>query len=131
MLATTTGLEAATASIAPVPGGKIASKRSTPYMPRLERVKVPDSIKARKIPTVLVDYAHTPDGLKNALKACRPFSKGKLICVFGCGGDRDVGKRSLMGQIAAEFSDYIFLTSDNPRSEDPQKILNAGRHVTK
>ncbi len=90
---------------------------------RMERVVVvepPDSV---RLPTVLVDYAHTPDGLKNALIASRSFVRGDLICVFGCGGDRDRGKRSQMGLVASELADRLVLTSDNPRTEDPQEII--------
>ena len=74
-------------------------------------------------PLVIVDYAHTPDGLQKALIASRSLKKNKLICVFGCGGDRDKGKRSKMGEVAAKFSDYIVVTSDNPRQEDPKEII--------
>ena len=74
-------------------------------------------------PLVIVDYAHTPDGLQNALIASRSLTKKKLICVFGCGGDRDKGKRSKMGEVAAKFADYIVVTSDNPRQEDPKEII--------
>ncbi len=73
---------------------------------------------------VLVDYAHTPDALKQVLKALRPGVSGELITVFGCGGDRDSGKRSVMGRIACEGSDRVVVTSDNPRSEEPQAIID-------
>ncbi|MCQ2739086.1 MAG: UDP-N-acetylmuramoyl-L-alanyl-D-glutamate--2,6-diaminopimelate ligase [bacterium] len=76
-------------------------------------------------PAVIVDYAHTPDGLKNVLKAARQITpeNAKLICIFGCGGDRDTTKRPKMGSIAEQLADKIIVTSDNPRSEDPQQII--------
>lgn len=74
-------------------------------------------------PLLVVDYAHTPDALEKSLKAVRPYCKGKLYCVFGCGGDRDAGKREQMGAIAEALSDHIVLTNDNPRSESPEAII--------
>ena len=72
----------------------------------------------------IVDYAHAPDGLENVLKTIREFAKGRVITVFGCGGDRDRSKRPIMGRIAANYSDYTVVTSDNPRTEDPQAIMD-------
>lgn len=73
--------------------------------------------------TVIVDYAHTPDSLVNILITAREITQGKIITVFGCGGDRDRTKRPLMGKVAAQYSDFCFITSDNPRTEDPLKII--------
>jgi UDP-N-acetylmuramoyl-L-alanyl-D-glutamate--2,6-diaminopimelate ligase len=88
---------------------------------RMEVVKAD----ARNKPTVVVDYAHTPDALSKALSAAREHCEGALWCVFGCGGDRDAGKRPVMGAIADELADQIIVTDDNPRSEDPQ-VITAG-----
>ncbi|MCR4430052.1 MAG: UDP-N-acetylmuramoyl-L-alanyl-D-glutamate--2,6-diaminopimelate ligase [Tepidanaerobacteraceae bacterium] len=73
--------------------------------------------------TVIVDYSHTPDGLENVLRTIKSFASGRIITVFGCGGDRDHTKRPMMGGIASKLSDYCILTSDNPRSEDPEAII--------
>jgi UDP-N-acetylmuramoyl-L-alanyl-D-glutamate--2,6-diaminopimelate ligase len=73
--------------------------------------------------TVLIDYAHTPDGLENVLRSVRDFCKGRLIAVFGCGGDRDPIKRPIMGRIGVELSDVAIITSDNPRTEEPAAII--------
>ena len=83
---------------------------------RLERVGERDGA------MVIIDYAHKPDALAHVLDALRPYATGKLICVFGCGGDRDRGKRPLMGEIAATKADVVIVTDDNPRSEDPAAI---------
>ena len=95
----------AAAELRPVPG-------------RMERVANDADI------TVVVDYAHTPDSLRQVLVSMRPHTRNRLWCVFGCGGDRDTGKRPLMAQVAEELADKIIVTSDNPRTEDPQKIIN-------
>ncbi len=100
---------AAFPNIQPVPG-------------RMERVSATEAV-ADDV-SVLVDYAHTPDALRAALEAARPYCRGKLWCVFGCGGDRDSGKRAPMGRIAAELSDCAVVTSDNPRTENPQQIVD-------
>ncbi|HXW85418.1 MAG TPA: cyanophycin synthetase, partial [Candidatus Binataceae bacterium] len=84
---------------------------------RMEAVRAGDRV------TVLVDYAHKPDALEAVLRTVRRMCKGRVICVFGCGGDRDPGKRPIMGRLAAELADLAIVTSDNPRSEDPLAII--------
>lgn len=74
--------------------------------------------------TAVVDYAHSPDALENALIACREHCQGNLWVVFGCGGDRDIGKRAVMGKIAEQYADHVVITNDNPRSEQPEAIAN-------
>ncbi len=82
-----------------------------------------ESFRKQGKPLVVVDYAHTPDALTQVLKTSRELASGKLICVFGCGGDRDKGKRVEMGQIAEAYADQIILTNDNPRGEDAERII--------
>ena len=77
----------------------------------------------REIP-IMIDYAHSPESLENILQAVKSYTRGKVISVFGCGGDRDPGKRPIMGEISGRIADYTFITSDNPRTEDPQKIVD-------
>jgi len=88
---------------------------------------VPNSLGAH----VLVDYAHSPDGINKTLASVREFTAGRLIVIFGCGGDRDKGKRPIMGRIAGELADYCILTSDNPRTEDPHEIITQIEEGTK
>ena len=76
------------------------------------------------LPLAIVDYAHTPDALDHALRAARAHCEGKLLCVFGCGGDRDRGKRAQMGRVAESLAEVLYITDDNPRSEDPQRIVD-------
>lgn len=95
-----------------------AQLNSAPQVPgRMERIVESPFV-------VLRDYAHTPDALERALQAVRPLTSGRLIVVFGCGGERDHGKRPMMGRIAAEQSDLAIVTSDNPRTEDPEAIID-------
>ena len=89
---------------------------------RLERVGLPGAA-ATALPSVFVDYAHTPDALENVLQTLRALTAGRLICLVGCGGDRDRGKRAVMGTIAGQFADVIVITSDNPRTENPEAII--------
>lgn len=108
-----------------------ANKLGLPMTHILEALKsvkgVPGRVQSFSSPkgySVLVDYAHTPDGLENVLETIKQFAKGRIITVFGCGGDRDNTKRPIMGEVAAAYSDEVIITSDNPRSEDPFTILD-------
>jgi UDP-N-acetylmuramoyl-L-alanyl-D-glutamate--2,6-diaminopimelate ligase len=109
---------AATSALGVPPGAAAAALSAAGQIPgRFEPVDEGQSF------AVLVDYAHTPDSLDNVLRAARRLTEGRLISVFGCGGDRDREKRPLMGRIGAELSDIAVVTSDNPRSEDPEAII--------
>ncbi len=94
----------------------------------ISRVSAPPGrmqmVPAASGPTVYIDYAHSPEALESALRALRPHCRGQLWCVFGCGGDRDAGKRPLMGRIAERLADRVAITNDNPRSESPEAIFN-------
>ena len=72
----------------------------------------------------MIDYAHSPESLENILQAVTGYTRGRVISVFGCGGDRDSGKRPIMGEISGRLADFTIITSDNPRTEDPQKIVD-------
>ena len=92
----------------------------------LENIKVPG--RSEIVPnmrgyTIIVDYAHTPDSLENIIKACKAYTKGNVICVFGCGGDRDTAKRPMMGEISGRLASYTVITTDNPRTEEPEAII--------
>ena len=92
----------------------------------MELVPVPGRMEAfirNGFPPIFVDYSHTPDALLQALHSLKDYCEGRLICVFGCGGDRDKGKRPVMGAVAEEYADMVYLTSDNPRNEAPEKII--------
>lgn len=107
-----------------------ASQEGIPLEKAVQSLKDSKGVKGRAevVPTnrdstVIIDYAHTPDSLENILKTIKGFAQGRIITVFGCGGDRDKAKRPVMGEIAVKFSDYLIVTSDNPRSENPQEII--------
>ena len=92
-------------------------------MPELQAVSGRMELVSSKMqPQVVVDYAHTPDALEKALQALKPYCEGKLWVIFGCGGNRDSGKRKQMGRIAAQYADNVVITNDNPRFEAPEKI---------
>ena len=92
----------------------------------LENIKVPgrsELVPNNKELSIMIDYAHSPESLQNILQAVKTYTKGRVILVFGCGGDRDKTKRPIMGEIAGRIADYSIVTSDNPRTEDPNMII--------
>ncbi len=106
----------------PLPTALAALEKLRPVAGRMQRVlSNPDAM--IDAPTVIVDFAHTPDALDKVLTALKPLTTGRLICVFGCGGGRDTGKRPLMGAAVAAQADWAIVTSDNPRNEDPEYIV--------
>lgn len=93
----------------------------------LEEVRVPgrsELVNNSKELTIMIDYAHSPESLENILNAVKSYTRGRVISVFGCGGDRDTSKRAIMGEISGRIADFSIITSDNPRTEDPQKIVD-------
>ena len=93
----------------------------------LEEVRVPgrsELVNNKKELTIMIDYAHSPESLENILNAVKSYTRGRVISVFGCGGDRDTTKRPIMGEISGRIADFTIITSDNPRTEDPQKIVD-------
>lgn len=93
----------------------------------LTQVRVPgrsELVNNKKEVPIMIDYAHSPESLQNILQAVKSYTRGKVISVFGCGGDRDSGKRPIMGEISGRIADFTFITSDNPRTEEPEKIID-------
>lgn len=92
----------------------------------LENIKIPgrsELVPNKKELSIMIDYAHSPESLQNILSAVKSYTRGRVISVFGCGGDRDKGKRPLMGEISGKIADFTFITTDNPRTEEPEEIV--------
>ena len=92
----------------------------------LAEIKVPgrsEMVPNKKEIPIMIDYAHSPESLQNILSAVKSYTRGRVISVFGCGGDRDKGKRPLMGEISGKIADFTFITTDNPRTEEPEEIV--------
>ena len=93
----------------------------------LEKIKVPgrsEMVENKLEIPIMIDYAHSPESLQNILQAVKSYTRGRVISVFGCGGDRDTRKRPVMGEISGKIADYTIITSDNPRTENPESIVN-------
>ena len=94
----------------------------------MENIKVPgisELVDNKKDLTIMIDYAHSPESLESILTALKAYARGRLICVFGCGGDRDATKRPVMGEISGKVADFTIITSDNPRTEEPNEIIKS------
>ena len=92
----------------------------------LENIKVPgrsELVDNKEELKIMIDYAHTPESLKSILETVKTYTIGRVICVFGCGGDREKNKRPLMGEVSGRLADYTIITSDNPRTEEPEQII--------
>ena len=92
----------------------------------LKEIRVPgrsEMVDNKKEIPIMIDYAHSPESLQNILSAVKSYTRGKVISVFGCGGDRDKSKRPIMGEISGRIADFTFITTDNPRTEDPKQII--------
>lgn len=113
-------------SLAAICVAKKLGIKSEKVIEALSEVRVPgrsEMIDNKKEIPIMIDYAHSPESLQNILSAAKSYTRGKVISVFGCGGDRDKGKRPLMGEISGRIADFTFITSDNPRTEDPEEIV--------